>query len=516
MLKIGIITLAGSDNCGSLLQTYALQTYLEQNYDCNVDVINYKDKVSARTYGIFAPAIIMRPVHLVRTIQHYKRLKQQQLDYARFREQEIHLTNKEYHTLQELQSEKWDYDILISGSDQVWNWPEAYIDETYFLDWGGCKVRRIAYAPSTGGSINPADSLLEWVNGDAETLKKIRQCLAKFQMISVREESGQEYLRRLLGREIPLVADPTLILDRRSWYRLAGKTLVKEDYIFYYSYGYKNDELNALVQQAAERLNLPVYVINASLWNHRNNRKLGFKIHKAGGPYAYLSLMKYAKYVFVESFHGCIFAFVFHRNFWFLNNYTDGKLEARISSLLEYLQLKDRIVHTGNVNEIVLESPIDYGKPFTKLDDLCVRSQNYLKAAIECGEKIDYTKNSIEYNISQQVQWDTMTPEQIQKRFERIKPQAYQIMHQITDTAFEQYFHVSKKDMLSLSAKDFLERIVKDKAFRKQLEYNYLTGRYKYLGHLIFRTKQKFSEGGLKSVWRAIITKYKWWFRIGY
>lgn len=516
MQKIGIITLVGSDNCGSLLQTYALQTYLEQNFDCKVEVINYKDRVSAQTYGILAPAIIMRPVQLFRTLQHYGRLKRQQLDYARFRDREIHLTGKEYHSLQELQTEKWDYDILISGSDQVWNWPEAYVDETYFLDWGGDKARRIAYAPSTGGSINPDDSLLKWVNGDAATLGKIRRCLANFQMISVREESGQIYLSRLLGRDILLTADPTLMLDIKRWHNLAGEAIVEGDYIFYYSYGYKNDSLNALVQQAADRLKLPVYVINASLWNHKSNKKLGFKIHDSGGPYAYLSLMKYAKYVFAESFHGCIFAFVFQRNFWFLNNFSDGRIEARIKSLLGYLQLEDRILHEKNIDHTALQNPIDYSRTFAKLDALCMQSRRYLEAAIAAGESVDFTKDSLEYQISQQVQWDKMTPEQIKKRFENIKPRACRLMKEITDTAFEQYFHVGKEDMEELSPEDFLERVTTDQTFLQQLEYNRLAGRLGYLGHLIFRTKQKFGEGGIKSVWKAFLTKYKWWFHIGY
>ena len=516
MLKAGIITLVGSDNCGSLLQTYALQTYLEQNFNCNVEVVNYKDNVTKRTYGILAPAIIMRPIQLFRTLQHYKRLKKQQLDYTLFRKKEIHLTSKEYHTLQELQAEKWDYDILISGSDQVWNWPESYVDETYFLDWGNNHVRRIAYAPSTGGSINPEDSLLKWVDGDAAVLKKIRQHLAEFQMISVREESGQEYLTRLLGKEIPLVADPTLMLDRKSWYDLVTDAIVKGDYIFYYSYGYKNDKLNVLVQQAAERLGLPVYVINASLWNHKSNKKLGFKIHHAGGPYAYLSLMRYAKYVFAESFHGCIFAFIFQRNFWFLNNFSDGRMEARIHSLLTYLQLEERVLHEKNMNHTVLETPIDYSVSFAKLDELCVQSRRYLESAMTTDKAVDFTKDSLEYQISQQVQWDKMTPEQIKKSFENVKTQACQLMNDITDTAFEQYFHVSKRDMANLSPKDFLERITKNQAFQQQLEYNRLTGKLGYLGHLIFRSKQKFKEGGIKSVWKSFLTKYKWWFHIGY
>lgn len=516
MLKIGIMTLVGSDNCGSLLQAYALQTYLEQHFDCKVTIINYRDDVSLHTYGIFAPAILVRPVQLLRTLQHYKRLKRQQYDYEQFRKKELHLTHKIYHTLQELQAQKWNYDILVSGSDQVWNWPEAYIDESYFLDWGGNNVRRIAYAPSTGGSINPENSLLEWVNGDTAILKKIRKCLAKFQMISVREESGQIYLQRLLDTEIPLVADPTLMLNPNSWIKLAANSIVKGEYIFYYSYGYKNDELNLLVKKAAKKLQLPVYVINASLWNHRNNKKLGFIIHPEGGPYAYLSLMKHAKYVFAESFHGCIFAFIFHKNFWFMNNYSDGRMEARIYSLLNYLQLTNRSLHSVNFESTDLAFPIDYDKPFLQLEKLCEQSADYLNVAINTNKSLDYNNDSLEYQIAQKVQWTTMPSSEIKRNFMLLKPKALLLKNRISDIAFQQYFYITKSELDHLSGETFQKSILKNPAYIEQHTHQNLIQKYGYLGHLVFRLVKKFHEGGIKSVLRSIVVKYKWWFRIGY
>ncbi len=515
MKKIGIITLVGSDNCGSLLQTYALQTYLENNFECIVEVINYQDKVSKRTYGIFAPAILMRPIQLFRTIQYYKRLKKQQLDYNRFRTSEIHLTSKKYHNLKQLKDEKWDYDILISGSDQIWNWPEAYIDETYFLDWGG-EARRIAYAPSTGGSINTQNGLLEWVNKDIATLSKIRACLATYQMISIREESGQKYFERLLGKNVPLVADPTLMLDRSFFHELAGENIVNGEYIFYYSYGYKNNELNMIVSKAAERLNLPVYVINASLWNHKNNKEYKFVLHNEGGPYAYLSLMKYAKYVFAESFHGCIFAYIFKKNFWFVNNFSDGRVEARIDSLLSYLELSERILHSKNFETTKLEAKIDYEKKFVKFEELYNQSKIYLQKAIETEYCEDFTKDSVEYSLVKKVIWNDMSLSSIKERIDEFKMKENLLKKCLSDDVFEYYFKVDKLDFSSLKTDEIAMRIVNSDVYKQQCEYNRLQKKYGYIGHLFFRTKQKFSEGGVRAVLRAFITKYKWWFRIGY
>ena len=39
-MKIGILTLSASDNCGSLLQAYALQEVIKNRYDCKVEILN--------------------------------------------------------------------------------------------------------------------------------------------------------------------------------------------------------------------------------------------------------------------------------------------------------------------------------------------------------------------------------------------------------------------------------------------------------------------------------------------
>lgn len=515
-MKIGIITLVGSDNCGSLLQTYALQTYLEKHYDCTVDVIDYQDKVSARTYGIVAPVILMRPIQLFRTIQHYKRLRSQKEDYAGFRKRYIHLTEKSYHTVKDLQKETWTYDILISGSDQVWNWPEAYIDETYFLSWADDDVRKIAYAPSTGGSIDPENALALWMDEDRRELKKIHDLLLRYQMISVREESGKQYLDRMLATDIPLVADPTLMLEEKDWDKITPERNVKGRYIFYYSYGYKNQELNLLVKKAADRLDLPVYVINASLWNHTKAEIWNFKIHKNGGPLAYLSLMKHAEYVFVESFHGCIFAFLFKRNFWFLNNYSDGRVEARIRSLLENFSLMDRILHKGNFDSTDLKRPIDHKASFEKLESLKDISREFIDKAVKTDIDRKYPEDALEYRIAMTTDWISFSDEKIKDRFKKIKPMAERFMKICPDKVFDQYFHVSKTDFLKMDADGYLAALKESLWYKDQSEHQKLQHRFGYLGHLFYRTSKKFREGGIRSVVQGIVVKYKWWFRIGY
>lgn len=51
-MKIGIMTLSASDNCGSLLQAYALKRLLEGMKEHQVEVINFSTEQSHSMYDI--------------------------------------------------------------------------------------------------------------------------------------------------------------------------------------------------------------------------------------------------------------------------------------------------------------------------------------------------------------------------------------------------------------------------------------------------------------------------------
>ena len=55
-MKVGILTLSASDNCGSLLQAYALQKVIaKMGHD--VEIIDFTTDVSEKMYRIFRRSI---------------------------------------------------------------------------------------------------------------------------------------------------------------------------------------------------------------------------------------------------------------------------------------------------------------------------------------------------------------------------------------------------------------------------------------------------------------------------
>ena len=86
MKKVGIITLSSSDNCGSILQTYALQTVIKEKMNLDVEVINFTSKSSEDMYDIFPKWIYKHPRSLWYRLKNYSRLKKNKDGYKLFKD----------------------------------------------------------------------------------------------------------------------------------------------------------------------------------------------------------------------------------------------------------------------------------------------------------------------------------------------------------------------------------------------------------------------------------------------
>lgn len=348
-MKIGILTLSASDNCGSLLQAYALQRYLQKTFKYEVEIINYTSKEAKKLYRIIHPSYIKNPSKFLDSLLHYSALKKQKQDYENFKIQFLNFTSREFKNKQELNMIKNYYDIVICGSDQIWNTRMFDFSDVFLLDW--CKSKKVAYAASLGDQ----DDKDEFGN-----MKKYLSYLQEFSELSVRENSSKIKLEKLLKKHVSLCVDPTLLLTKSDWDKLVYENSADKEYIFYYSYNYGNDNFNLIVKKMADRLKLPVYVINASRWVGKNLDHLGFLLYEFGGPNAFLSLMKNAQYTFVESFHGTIFSYIFERNFWFLKDSNKIKIDDRIDGILRLIGLQDRIITSDIMYNIDISQEIDY------------------------------------------------------------------------------------------------------------------------------------------------------------
>ena len=171
-MKIGILTFHWGTNYGGVLQSYALQCYLK-SIGCDVEIINYAPLTYRNSFFLCFKGKSIGTIKK-NILNYFKERK-----FRKFRKSNLILSKKRYFTKTSSEAFNNDYDVIVVGSDQVWN-PYIALNYglPYWLPYKG-KARKIAYAVSLGCDVYPQ-----------EILEKQTACINDFYAISVREKSA--------------------------------------------------------------------------------------------------------------------------------------------------------------------------------------------------------------------------------------------------------------------------------------------------------------------------------------
>lgn len=372
--NIATITFHASHNYGSVLQAYALQNAIKREFYCDCEIINFIKPEQVEMYSIFEKNnSIKKILKNIRTILFkYQIIKNRHNSFNVFIKDRLKLSENEYHSEKELEKARFNYDTIICGSDQIWNLGIKDFDYAYFL--GFIKnVKKIAYSPSFGGS-NPIKN--------SDDKNKIKNYLKDFTALSVRENLGIEILNNLTNKEIEEVVDPTLLLESREWDIIASDRIIKKDYIFFYSIDY-NDDVVRMVKKISKQLNLPVVVLYTTAKTYKIMFS-GFELSKKESPEDFLSLIKYAKLVLSNSFHGNVFSIIYRKPFYVLRGTYNGKInnDNRLTTLLEKFNIPDREININTINDIKISTQLDYSNSEEKIKHEIEKSIKFLVDAI--------------------------------------------------------------------------------------------------------------------------------------
>ena len=241
-----------------------------------------------------------------------------------------------FHCLQELDALAEEYDLLITGSDQVWNprWLEQYdgMFEFYFLSFGKDNMKRISYAASIGHA--HTDSMNKYWQ------KELAERLLGIDVISVREHSSISLIEALCGRtDAQLVVDPTLLLPKDHYDRMAIAPLKSTGrYVFSYMLHGLEDNARAALYGFSDR---SISVVRCDAVKTRIHR--GYVLPS---PDQWLTYIRDATHVVTNSFHAVVFSLIFHTPFTaVLICGGVGSMNTRITDLLAAAGLSDRIAH---------------------------------------------------------------------------------------------------------------------------------------------------------------------------
>lgn len=373
MHKAGIITFQGSNNCGSLLQAYALQQYLLNTFNLDTEIINFSNKKQKEMYAVFNRNNTLKNiVKNVLCFPHYKLLKTHFNDYAYFVNKFLKLSSNSYEESNEMIDLENQYDMFIAGSDQIWNIRCYDADDAYFLNFVHNKLK-VAYAPSLGA----VD-----LNKYAPNPQIYKNYLNDFRYLSVREENGKKWLKKLTGRNIPILPDPTLLIDQENWEQLVGEQIIDGDYIFYYAFNYPK-EISVKLKELSQKLKMPIIMMDAKPWALRGPKYYGFSITEHSGPLVFLNLMKYAKYVVTTSLHGTIFSSIFEKDFWYLKGVLFNEDDDRSSFLLKQLDLQTRLIDVKELDVDNIDNMPDYTKTRERIKKLQQEAYQFWKSILD-------------------------------------------------------------------------------------------------------------------------------------
>lgn len=367
---IGLITYHAAYNFGSVLQTYGtIKTINDLGYD--VETIDYRTPSQTFWYQTdFSRKKGLRSMIDNFGFQFIKAARRKRArKYEDFITRFLKPTAKQYTGYKQLYDANLDYDVLVSGSDQVWNIgcgefqyePHDAI-LPYFLQFGNPK-RRVAYASSFGGQT-------------LRNVRKYKDLLCQYDALSTREPIIRDYIEKATGRDVELVCDPTWLLDRDEWLSLQGtyRPATKRPYIFVYALYWSFRALNRWlpkVKELAQRHGMDIYCV--SPLNYHSDKEI--TMIQDAGPLDILSYLANAALVITNTFHGTIFSMNFEVPFYSCC----VQPGSRQGQMLAMCGLEDRIINTPS--ELLEDNGFgcDFTESTNAIQKLRIDSINYLR-----------------------------------------------------------------------------------------------------------------------------------------
>ena len=207
----------------------------------------------------------------------------------------------------------------------------------------------------------------------------MKKYISDIPFVSIREDDGQRLVKELTGRDVPVVLDPTLLIKREKWERLAYSEIQpKEKYAVLYFL----DETSETNQQKIAEFLKDQHLCAYSIGQEVSLIEKSVSIYSPDcGPNDFLSLVQNAEIVITDSYHGMLFSMIFDRNFWAVERaYQQYDQSSRQRTILRHLGLEERYIK--NCRDILLKD-VDYISVNESLRKMREESICYLKTALE-------------------------------------------------------------------------------------------------------------------------------------
>ncbi len=357
-MNIGIISMQQVINYGSFLQSYALKRMFEKE-GVNVLHINaYSGKIqnaggtAVKKYINELSNILKFGVGYIRHKRCWRSLK---------------------HNITEAQAQyfKYDdsigcYDMIVSGSDEVFNFCQQSQWDNYIFFGKGIKFDRIcSFAGSCGSTV--------YEDLKDDEIKELKRLIGRFESVSVRDENTNIFFKKLGAEKVFEHLDPVALYDFDDDIKEIN---LNYKYMIVYSYNnrFKNKEEQQDIIKFAQKNNLKIIAVEGYQdWIDE---------YVACSPFELLSLFKKASYIVTDTFHGTVIASKYHKNFaCYIRESNNNKLRDYVTRM----DLTGHVIENGNSLEKVLMYNIGYERFDIIVESEKLKAYGYIKQIINKG-----------------------------------------------------------------------------------------------------------------------------------
>lgn len=359
-MKIGILTYHRTLNYGACLQAVAMRVVLEK-MGHDVFYVDYWPPYHAKKYSIFSwhsfreRGIKGKIEYVLEILKNHKYIKERIANFEAFHR---------IYTYPYCKPITERFDVIIYGSDQIWRKQKELksYNPIYFASKKECAKRHIAYSASIGK-----------LPTDLSDIIRIKELIANFDRISVREKDLCSFLFDLGYEDVIQTVDPTLLLNIDVWKQMLPKRPINNKrYILVYALWDNVFDMRMLNRFAMNK-GCEIRFIRGNVKGKNTYDNI-----LTADPIEFLNLINNAEFVFSSSFHGTVFSILFEKQF-----YASIQVNpSRVISLLEITGLSNRFLQPLSIIPDNSDL-IDFSVVKNQLRSTIEFSKNYLFQAID-------------------------------------------------------------------------------------------------------------------------------------
>lgn len=324
MARIGVITFLHNENYGSTLQAWALQRTLA-DLGIETEHIDYRPSREEKLRNLIlsgnSPRLVVEGLRKRSVKAARPGAREKAASFDAFYREHMRLSPPcaDHAALRSMAKQ---YNLLLCGSDQIWS--PVWLNPAYFLDFAAPGQPRLAYAPSLGVSRMPK----------GRKARRMARLMAGFSALSVREAEGAALLHAITGKDVPVLPDPVLLMERAQWLALAETPPADTNpYLLCYFIG-ESPAYWENARQTAEARGLDIRVLPVTEASYQQSLPLA----DGASPAQWLGWLAGAAAVCTDSFHGAAFATLLHKPLYLQRRYREEDPESKNSRIDQLLR----------------------------------------------------------------------------------------------------------------------------------------------------------------------------------